>query len=125
MQDSTLTAKQHIALAALLGGATIEAAAQAAGVNAATVHRWLNLREFQNAQDEGRRHLAQLGLAQLQGLTATAVETVRSILDDRALPPAVRLRAAELVINSATKYLELVDLEQRISAIEGMGELAA
>ena len=51
MQDAgaKLTPKQEKAISALLGQPSIEAAAAAIGVNAATIYRWLHEPDFAGA----------------------------------------------------------------------------
>lgn len=123
MQDSNaLTPQQHQVLVALLGGSPILRAAEAAEIDPSSVYRWLKLPAFQEALRDGRRLLAQQGLAQLQGLVADAVGVVRQILNDDTRTPTVRLRAAELVLNQTVKYLELEDLERRLRELEALVE---
>lgn len=120
MQDSAnnLTSNQVAALGALLAGRTVRAAAKVAGVDPATVHRWLNEREFQSELQLGRRQLAEHALSQLQRITVSAVDTVEELLTDKGKPASVRLRAAQLVIESTLKWLELQDFAARLAALE-------
>lgn len=121
MQDSdnNLTPNQVKVLASLLAGRSVEAAAKEAGVNPATVHRWLNDPAFQAAQRDGRRLLAQQGLSLIQVATRTAVATVVELMSDKTKPPSVRLRAAQIIIESTVKWIELDDLATRLAALEG------
>lgn len=82
MQDSTseLTPNQVAAMTELLAGRTVRASAKAAGVDAATVHRWMNDPTFRAAQQAGRRELAQQALGQLQGITAIAVGVIKDLM---------------------------------------------
>lgn len=120
MQDSrdNLTPNQVSALAALLAGRSVRAAAKAAGVDPATVHRWLNDPSFRAAQQAGRRELAQQSLAQLQGITKTAIGVVEELMTDKTKPASVRLRAAQIVIEATVKWLELEDFADRLTALE-------
>ena len=120
MQDprDNLTPKQVVVLTALLGGRSVENAAKEAKINPATVHRWLNDSAFKEAQRLGRRELAEQALGTLQMVTRTAVAVVAEILTDRTKPASVRLRAAQIVIESTTKWLELQDIVQRLEALE-------
>jgi transposase len=120
MRDSrdNLAPKQVKALTALLAGHSVEAAAVAAGVGVATLHRWLNDPQFRAAQQAGRRELAQMALSQLQSITRGAVGVIAELIADRAKPPSVRLRAAQIVIEASAKWLELEDFEMRLAALE-------
>src|SRR5437868_847993 len=105
MQDWTnnLTPNQVAALTALLAGRPVRAAAKAAGVDPATVHRWLNDPDFRAAQQAGRRQLAQQALAQLQSITEEAVKVIKDVMTDKRMPPTVRLRAAQIVVEATVK----------------------
>lgn len=73
---------QGQALTALAGGATVTAAAEAAGRDRTTVHRWL--REdlaFQAAHNRLRRDLRREATVQLDQIVHRALETVRSAVD--------------------------------------------
>lgn len=120
MQDSTdnLTPKQVKALSALLAGKSVEAAAKEAGTNPATLHRWLNQPDFQAAHRAGRRALAQQALASLQTAARAAVGVVAEIMLDKLKPASVRLRAAQIIIENTTKWLELDDIVTRLAALE-------
>lgn len=120
MQDSTdkLTANQVTALTALLAGRSVRTAAKGAGVDPATVHRWLNEPDFRAAMQSGRRELASVALAQLQEITGIAVGVIKELMTDKERPSTVRLRAAQIVIEATMKWLELDDLAQRLAALE-------
>ena len=123
MQEyNDLSAQQRQVLGSLLGGVPIVRAAEAAEVDPSSIYRWLKQPAFAEALREGRRQVAQQGLAQLQGLVADAVSVVRQILNDDTRTPTVRLRAAELVIEQTTRYLEIDDLERRLRELEAMLE---
>ncbi len=96
-----LTPSQCRAVAALAGGATITAAASAAGVSRPTVYAWIDSApafavELNRARAE--QHEAIRG--ELRGLATAAVRTLRELIESPATPPAVRLRAALAVLAS-------------------------
>jgi hypothetical protein len=124
MQDpfDNLTPNQVIALVELLGGKPVRTAAKAAGVDPATVHRWLNEPDFRAAQQAGRRQLTQQALSQLQSITETAIGVVKELMTDKGKPASVRLRAAQIVIEATVRWLELEDFESRLRALEGQRE---
>ena len=77
-----LPANQQQALGALLGGASVTTAAEVAGVDRTTVHRWLRADfEFRAALNGGRRELHQALQARLDGVAQRAVEAVSSAVD--------------------------------------------
>src|SRR5262245_7853834 len=104
-------------LLALACGATVEAAAQKAGISQSTAYRRLTEPAF-------RAHLQQVRADMVQrtagALTAAAQEAVRTLLalqrDDAPAP--VRLGAARAVLEIGVKLRESADLEGRIAALE-------
>jgi hypothetical protein len=98
-RETTPTPGQFRSIAALVGGATVTAAAESAGVSRATVHRWL-------AGDS--TFAAELALAKIEqaaalqagirGLGDLAVRAMQDLLSSPIVPPAVRLRAATTVL---------------------------
>lgn len=117
MQDlEQLTPKQQKAIAALLAGLSMEAAAQAASVNATTIYRWLDDPIFKAAHDTGRRQLAELAMSKLQGLADQAVDAIAGLMRDGT--PAIKLRAALAILDNNTKWFELQDIVKRIEALE-------
>jgi AcrR family transcriptional regulator len=91
---------QVLAIEALVVGSTVTAAAAAAGVSRATVHRWLATdAEFIAAFNRERSdHLGHVR-RQLRALADEAVVTIhRAMTTDRPVPMAVRLRAAFAVL---------------------------
>jgi transposase-like protein len=116
-RSSGLPPKQAAFLAALLTEATVSAAARKAGVSEATARRWLAQVELQRAYREARRQLVENSLALLQRSTNAAVHTLLTLQRD-GQSEAVRLRAAQLTLDYATKAVELADLAARVEALE-------
>ena len=113
-----LSRTQERAIAALLQCSTIPAAAAAAGVGEATLWRWLQLPAFQEEYRAARRQAVQQAVAAVQRITSTAVATLESIMSDAEAPPASRVTAARVVLDTALKAVELEDLEERLSQLE-------
>lgn len=116
-----LSSTQNKAIASLVTGATQQEAADAAGVSAKTIWRWLAY-DVPFA-DELRKHSAlamHQARLQLAGNLETAVSTMVQIMT--AVKPAqgsgVRLRAAKMVIDSALRVAEFSDIVERLAAIE-------
>ena len=102
--DSTLTPTQHHVLSLLAQGASINAAANAAGIHRNTVANWRRVvpdfaREFEFAA----RERALFWHDHASGLPEKAVEVLSAILNDETAAPSLRLRAALKVISMATE----------------------
>ena len=79
--QSGLSAIQIAALSALLSGETIKAAAESAGVDRSSIHRWL--REdwnFQAARNRGLEAIQAATMAGLHSLAQSALEVVRGAI---------------------------------------------
>ena len=110
--------KQDEAIAALLTQRNIEEAAKAAGISANTLLRWLKVPEFQAAYREARRAAFGQAVARLQQGTSAAATTLLKTMIDPSTPASVKVRAAEAILNHATKAMEIEDIESRVAALE-------
>ena len=116
-----LTPKQRRLIAELLAQPTQRAALEAAGISAATLHRWRTEPAFVDALAAARRDLFADGYAALLSFqTANLAELQR--LASEAENDGIRLRAAvalEAALVRRYELLALGDLERRIAALEG------
>lgn len=117
-QSDALPAKRRAAIAVLLRAPSIEAAAGELGLGRRTLERWLAdpafIGELRQAQDQALDGAVRI----LAGGASDSLRVLASIRDDETAPASVRVRAASVWIDAALKWLELRDLEARISALE-------
>lgn len=118
MEPKRLTAKQVKAMEALLDGANVQGAADAAGVNRKTITRWLQDKVFWKLYQVNSRASLELAARRLAGNLDGAVELLTSVMDDEDAPAGVRLRAAQQVIDGSLKLLEVADIQERLTALE-------
>jgi hypothetical protein len=111
-----LTRRQEAAIAALLIESTHHAAAVKTKVSEATLRRWLRLPAFLDAYRAARRQIVEASIGRLQQVTCEAVEALKRGLTCGT--PAVEIRAAGMVLEQALKGGELLDLAERIEALE-------
>lgn len=116
-QKTDVTPVQRRAVEALLTAPSIKAAAEVAGVQRKTLHRWLKDPAFTAALKEAES----AAIASLSRRLAMLGEQAALALDD-ALQPGEdmknRLRACEIVIGNLLKLKELIDFEQRLQDLE-------
>jgi len=110
--------KKEEAIAALLSQRNIEEAARVAGIGTRTLLRWLKLPDFQSAYRQARRQAFSQSIARLQQGCSAAATTMLKIMLDQNAPASTRVRAAECVMNHATKAIEIEDIEARVSELE-------
>jgi len=106
------------AILALMQGDTREKAAEAAGVDPATLYRWQKDPGFQKALMEARREAFGLATGRLQQGSNAAVDTLFEIMNDKNTAPGGRVQAAKCVLELSRKSLELDDLKLRVAELE-------
>ena len=111
------------ALAALLSEPTIGQAAATAGVSESTLLRWLAEPSFKSRYRDARRQVVELAVAGLQQATSDAVATLGRNLHCGV--PSSEIAAAKAVLDFAVKGVELIDLAERVEALEQASEQAS
>lgn len=115
---SELTPKQLRAVQALLTAKSIDDAATTAGVGARTLYRWLTEQPFKAALATAEGELLDAATRRLLGLQDAAIETFDDILKSASASQALRLRAAQSVLDYLLKLREQRDVEHRLQALE-------
>jgi transposase-like protein len=99
LENSSLSPVQLQVVAALAQGSSITAAARKAGIHRTTIQLWKkNSGEFRFAVDSASHEFASALADDLRDVSASAFETLRSLLSNPDTPPSVRLRAALAVL---------------------------
>lgn len=106
------------AVLALLQNPTIEKAANAVGISNVTLWRWMQQGEFQARLRAARRQAYAQCIGRLQQASSAAVGTLLRVMTDQSAPAASRVRAAESVLDHASKAIELEDLDVRLCDLE-------
>ncbi len=104
---------------ALACGATVESAARKASVSESTIYRRLKEPGFQRDLAKLQSEMVQRATAMLTASTLESAKTLLS-LQDPSMPPAVRLGAARAVVDFGVKMRQLVELEERLAAMEAL-----
>jgi hypothetical protein len=116
--------KKEAAVIALLTQRNIEEAAKSVGISPNTLLNWLKVPEFQAAYREAKRAAYSQAVARLQQGAAAAATTMLKMMIDGNTPPSVRIRAAECIMNHASKAIEIEDIEARVTELERQAEAA-
>ena len=114
-----ITRNQRKAVAELLRNKTIGEAAEATGVNARTLHRWLDRADFRLAlsQAEGAA-LDRIG-RRLLVMSDQALSAIQEILDDPDKTGNTNKRlAAGLILDQCLRLRELRAIETRLLDLE-------
>lgn len=121
-----LSVPQARALAALLRGATVEAAARAADVSRATVHRWLKQPDFSAVFRTERVAIVDRAASVILTNASDAARVMVDVMNDKKQPASVRLRAALAIQDAAIRWREIDELApeiERIKAILGLRDV--
>jgi hypothetical protein len=116
--DMKIGYKQERAITALLSKGTVEQAAIASGIGTRTLYRWLKVPEFKDELRRARRDVFSQAMDRLQQGSLAAANTLLKTMVGPDTPEAVRIRAADTVLNHARKSIETEDIAARVSALE-------
>ena len=113
-----LSVAQQRAIEALVGNATVVAAAVECGVSKRTLFRWLREPEFQKAFRRLQYAVVTQAHACLQGITADAVETLRELMNNREVPAGARVSACRATLTLAYDLIQAEDIQNRLETLE-------
>ena len=116
--NRTLTSKQRAAVAALVSTPNASAAAEAAGVARSTLYKWMDSPAFVAAIDAAQADVLTAAQRKLGAALGAATGVILRIMADDSNPAHVRLRAAEMVIDSLLKLKQTGEFERRLSELE-------
>ena len=118
-----LSAKQWNAIASLLEGKTLQAAADACNINVRTLRRWLHDADFSEEYTRARRqHLDNIA-GSLLTAAQDAAETLMRLL--KCGDPLIELRAAKAILQISQKSVENSDVQKRVRDLEKHNALQA
>ncbi len=113
-----LTGRHLKAIDALLAVGDVALAAQEAGINKATLYRWLQEPVFVAAVRQAEAKAIDDLSRMLVRLSRTATATLAKAMTDSATPMATRVRAADVTLNRLLQLRELATLEARVTELE-------
>ena len=98
-----ITPIQEQVLALISAGSTISTAAGSVGIHRNTVHNWMrSAPQFRIALARAGEAKAIYWREHAEELTVSALDTVRALMTDPAVPASVRLKAAQFILGIAT-----------------------
>ncbi len=110
-------AKDDSAILALACGASIETAAQKAGISKRTLQRRMADLEFRRQIQVVRGDMVQRHSGTLTAAGTEAIKTMLDLLKGNT-PANVRLGAARTILEISVKYREAADIEERLVSLE-------
>jgi transposase-like protein len=95
-----LTPLQTQAVSRLLAGQSVAAVARELDIDRSTLYAWRKHPHFSLILSQARARQAEIVTSALQDLAETAVDTIRDLMLSSDTPAAVRLRAAQAVLQN-------------------------
>ena len=108
-------------IAALIQNGTIRAAAGAAGIAERTIYDRMKDKEFRSEYMAAKTDIIRAAVFTINSKLSAAVEIVSEIMQDANTNNAVRLQAAQVIINNAAKFAQRLQNEERDSREEAKG----
>lgn len=115
---ATKTVSNEDIIAALLQSGTIKEAAAAAGTTPRTIYNRMNDREFRAEYMEAKNGIIRRAVFSINEKLSAAIDAVVDIMSNDENNPAIRLQAAQVIINNAGKFAERLSREEYQSRCE-------
>ncbi|MCR5836709.1 MAG: hypothetical protein K6G88_09390 [Lachnospiraceae bacterium] len=110
------TISDEIIISALISNGTIKAAANSIGVTERTIYDRMSSGEFKALYKSVKADVVRKAVFELNNQIGAAVETIVTIMQDQEINPAIRLQAAQTILNNANKFAERLNTdENRVS----------
>lgn len=102
-------------IAALLQHGTIKEAAQACDISPRTIYERMDNREFRAQYMEAKNDIVRKAVYSINQKLSAAIDSVSEIMTDKDVNPAVRLQAAQVIINNAGKFADRLTADETAS----------
>lgn len=100
-------------IAALLSNGTIKAAAAAVGISERSLYDRMNEGEFIALYKSAKADLIRGAVVNLNNQIQAAIDTVVEVMSDKDNNAAVRLQAAQTILNNAGKFMQRLQGEEQ------------
>lgn len=117
MAKNGLVTKAQAVLLLARGGSS-DSVGQELGVSGRTIRRWREDPEFERDVQAARRELLSEAVAALGAAARDAITALHAALQDES--PAVRVRAASVLLSALPAISEHANLEERIANLEAL-----
>lgn len=122
-QNTKATSNEEI-IAALLQHGTVREAAAAIGIAPRTIYdRMRNSHDFRGEYAEAKASLVRKAVFSINEKLGAAIDTVCNIMQDEEVNAAVRLQAAQTILNNAAKFSERLTRDEQATREESKNPL--
>lgn len=99
-------------VAALLSNGTIKAAAASAGISERALYDRMNTGTFQELYKAAKADLIRSAVFSINSNLQAAIDTINDIMTDTNNNAAIRLQAAQTILNNAGKFTERLQTDE-------------
>lgn len=99
-------------IAALLDHGTIKAAAGAVGISERALYDRMSKGEFQALYKAAKADLVRAAVLNINRQLQAAIDTVVEVMQDTENNPAIRLQAAQTILNNAGKFAQRLQVDE-------------
>ena len=117
MARNTAVSNEEV-IAALLQSGTIKEAAKAAGLSTRAIYDRMEDKDFRAAYMAAKTDIIRAAVFSINRKLSEAVNTVSEIMSDKNTNAAIRLQAANVIINNAGKFSYRLQEEEKQSRQE-------
>lgn len=100
-------------IAAVISNGTIKAAAAAVGISERSIYDRMNNGEFQALYKGAKTDIMRGAVININNQLQAAINTVVEIMADTELNAAIRLQAAQTILNTAGKFAQRLQCEEQ------------
>ena len=106
-------------IAAILQHGTLKEAAQAAGISTRAIYDRMENRAFRALYMAAKNDIIRRAVFSINEKLSDAIDAVSEIMKDKNNNPAIRLQAAQTILNNAGKFAERLTKDEYNSRAEG------
>ncbi len=104
-------------ISALIQHGTIAEAAKAAGISTRTIYDRMRDKEFIADYMRAKSDIIRGAVFSINSKLSEAINCIADLMNDKEVAPAVRLQAAQTILNHADKFIRRLDYEERQATI--------
>lgn len=108
MKKITAVSNEEI-IAALIVSRTTAEAAEKVGISRRTLYERMTDNDFREEYAEAKNDILRQAVLQFNSMITEAIDTLADIMEDKSVNAAVRLQAAQFLINNACKFADRLD----------------
>lgn len=108
MAENTRAVSDEQIIAALIQSGTVEKAAASVGCSTRTIYNRMKEHDFKGLYADAKADVLRAAVFAMNERLSAAVEAITEIMQDTETNPAVRLQAAQTLLNNAGKYTDVL-----------------